>query len=202
MSMNHDQMPSRTDLSRRLMLRTGAAAGGCLLIGLSLPPRAGHADTIAQNGFALNAFIRIGNDGKIVLTMPYVEMGQGTYTAVPMLIAEELEVGLDQVQVEHAPPNEKLYVNPLLGVQATGNSNAIRGAWQPLRKAGAAARTMLVAAAAKRWSADPSTCRAEKGKVVHAPTGRRIAYGELAAEAAGMPVPADVALKAPRDFKL
>ena len=97
-----------------------------------------------------NAFIRIQGDGQIVLTMPYVEMGQGTYTAIPMLIAEELEVELDQVRLEHAPPNEKLYANPLLGVQATGNSNAIRGAWKPLREAGASARTMLVAAAAER----------------------------------------------------
>jgi Molybdopterin-binding domain of aldehyde dehydrogenase len=93
-----------------------------------------------------------GRDGQIVLTMPYVEMGQGTYTSIPMLIAEELEVDLKQVRLEHAPPNEKLYVNPLLGVQATGNSNAIRGAWEPMRQAGATARTMLVSAAAKRWS--------------------------------------------------
>ena len=104
--------------------------------------------------------------------MPYVEMGQGTYTSIPMLIAEELEVDLKQVQLEHAPPNEKLYANPLLGVQATGNSNAIRGAWQPLRQAGAVARTMLVAAAAKRWNVDPATCRAQSGEVLHAPTGQ------------------------------
>ena len=90
----------------------------------------------------------------------------------------------------------------LLGVQATGNSNAIRGAWQPLREAGAVARTMLIAAAAKRWNVDPATCRAEKGVVVHAPTGRRLAYGELAADAAGMPVPENVALKPPQEFKL
>ena len=88
--------------------------------------------------------------------MPYVEMGQGTYTSIPMLIAEELEMDLEQVRLEHAPPDEKLYANPLLGVQATGNSNAIRGAWQPLRQAGATARTMLVAAAAKRWNVDPA----------------------------------------------
>ena len=139
---------------------------------------------------------------QIVLTMPYVEMGQGTYTSIPMLIAEELEVDLQQVRLEHAPPDEKLYVNPLLGVQATGNSNAIRGAWQPLRQAGATARTMLVAAAAKRWNVDPSTCHAQRGEVVHAPTGRRIGYGELAADAARMPVPQSVALKRPQDFRL
>jgi isoquinoline 1-oxidoreductase beta subunit len=134
--------------------------------------------------------------------MPYVEMGQGTYTAIPMLIAEELEVDLKQVQIEHAPANEKLYANPLLGVQATGNSNAIRGAWQPLRQAGAVARTMLVAAAARRWNVDPATCRAQNGEVVHEPSGRRLKYAALAADAARIPVPANVALKRPQDFKL
>src|SRR5207245_9580093 len=140
----------------------------------------GEAKAAGADGFAPNAFIRIGGDGQIVLTMPYVEMGQGTYTSIPMLIAEELEVDLSQVQLEHAPPNEKLYGNPLLaGVQATGNSNAIRAAWQPLRQAGATARTMLVAAAAKRWNVDPATCRAQSGEVLHPPTGRRIKYSEL-----------------------
>jgi len=135
--------------------------------------------------------------------MPYVEMGQGTYTSIPMLIAEELEVDLKQVRLDHAPPNEKLYGNPLLGgVQATGNSNAIRAAWQPLRQAGATARTMLVSAAAKRWNVDPASCRAQSGEVLHPPTGRRAKYGELAADAARMPVPESVALKRPEDFKL
>jgi isoquinoline 1-oxidoreductase beta subunit len=106
------------------------------------------------------------------------------------------------VQLEHASPNEKLYANPLLGVQATGNSNAIRGAWQPLRQAGATARTMLVSAAAKRWNVDPATCRAQRGEVLHAPTGRRVKYGALAADAARLPVPESVALKQPKDFKL
>ena len=116
--------------------------------------------------------------------MPYVEMGQGTYTSIPMLIAEELEVDLKQIWLEHAPPNEKLYTNPLLGVQATGNSNAMRGAWQPLRQAGATARTMLIAAAAKKWNVDPASCRAQNGEVSHPPTGRTIKYGALAADAA------------------
>jgi isoquinoline 1-oxidoreductase beta subunit len=112
-------------------------------------------------------------------------------------------VDLKQVRLEHAPPNEKLYGNPLLGgVQATGNSNAIRAAWQPLRQAGAIARTMLVSAAAKRWNVDPASCRAQNGEVLHAPTGRSIKYGELAADAARMPVPESVALKRPEDFKL
>ena len=193
-------LPGR-HLSRRSFLQVGAAAGGGLMLSLSLP-LANDKARAADDVFVLNAFIRIDSDGHIVLTMPYVEMGQGTYTAIPMLIAEELEVDLKQVQLEHAPPDEKLYANPLLGVQATGNSNAIRGAWQPLREAGAVARTMLVSAAAKRWNADPSTCRAQSGEVLHVPTGRRIKYGELAADAARLPVPQNVALKRPEDFKL
>src|SRR6266498_6129004 len=189
------------DLSRRQFLSASAALGGGLLIGF----RTGAAHTVegaAGAAFTPNAFIRIGSDGQIVLTMPYVEMGQGTYTSIPMLIAEELEVDLSQVQLEHAPPNEKLYANPLLGLQATGNSNAIRGAWQPLRQAGATARTMLVSAAAKRWNVDPASCRAQSGEVLHAPSGRRATYGELAADAARVPVPERVALKRPEDFKL
>jgi isoquinoline 1-oxidoreductase subunit beta len=189
-----------TNLSRRSFLATGAAAGGGLMLSLSLP--LGRGEAAQSEGFAPNAFIRIGGDGQVVLTMPYVEMGQGTYTSIPMLIAEELEVNLTQVRLEHAPPNEKLYVNPLLGVQATGNSNAMRGAWKPLREAGATARVMLVAAAAKRWGVDPKSCRAHDGEVAHVPTGRRLKYAELAAEAAKMPLPASVTLKAPADFKL
>src|SRR3954465_6837168 len=163
-------------LSRRKFLAS-AAGGGAFMLGLRLSVAHGGG---GPGTFTPNAFIRIGGDGQIVLTMPYVEMGQGTYTSIPMLIAEELEVGLDQVRLEHAPPNEKLYSNPMLGEQATGNSNAIRGAWKPLREAGATARAMLIAAAAKRWGVDAGSCLAEAGEVVHAPSGRRLAYGALA----------------------
>jgi isoquinoline 1-oxidoreductase subunit beta len=201
-----DQPASRAagpSLSRRRFLQAGAASGGGLLLSVSLPLANGAAEAADAGGFAPNAFIRIGSDGQIVLTMPYVEMGQGTYTSIPMLIAEELEVDLKQVRVEHAPPNEQLYGNPLLGgVQATGGSTTIRASWKPLRQAGAIARTMLVAAAAKRWNADPASCRAQSGEVLHAPTGRSIKYGELAADAAGMPVPESPALKRPEDFRL
>ena len=189
-----------TNMSRRGFLATGAAVGGGLMLSLALP--LGRSAAAHSEDFTPNAFICIGSDGQIVLTMPYVEMGQGTYTSIPMLIAEELDVNLKQVRLEHAPPNEKLYANPMLGVQATGNSNAMRGAWKPLREAGATARIMLVAAAVKRWSVDPKSCRAQDGEVVHVPTGRRLTYGELAAEAAKMPVPAGVTLKAAEDFKL
>ncbi len=188
-----------TDLSRRGFLRVGATVGGGMMMSLSLPLGA-HAN---GGTFTPNAFVRIGADGRVVLTMPYVEMGQGTYTAIPMLIAEELEVRLDQVQLEHAPPDEKTYGNALLaGVQATGGSTAIRASWQPLRQAGAVARTLLVAAAAKRWNVDPTSCHAEAGEVLHPPSGRRLAYGAVAVEAATLPVPKDVPLKNPKDFKL
>ncbi|HEY8132642.1 MAG TPA: xanthine dehydrogenase family protein molybdopterin-binding subunit [Thermoanaerobaculia bacterium] len=203
----HDVVEGDSDMnrSRRQFLSASAALGGGLLIGFATGRSigaAGAAEKAASEPFVPNAFIRIDPSGQVTLTMPYVEMGQGTYTSIPMLIAEELEVDLKQVRLEHAPPNEKLYANPLLGVQATGNSNAIRGGWQPLRQAGATARTMLVAAAAKRWNVDPMSCRAQSGEVIHAPTGRKIKYGALAADAAHMPVPDSVALKGPADFKL
>jgi isoquinoline 1-oxidoreductase beta subunit len=197
-----EQSGSANGFSRRRLLQAGAAVGGGLMLSLRLPSADRAAEAADADGFVPNAFIRIGGDGQIVLTMPYVEMGQGTYTSISMLIAEELEVDLKQVRLEHAPPNEKLYANPLLGVQATGNSNAMRGAWLPLRQAGATARTMLVTAAAKRWNVDPASCRAQSGDVLHAPTGRKLSYGELAADAARLPVPEKVTLKRPEDFKL
>src|SRR3977135_1147831 len=203
MAFDHGASRAYADLSRRNFLINSVVAGGGLVLSVSLPFDQGRArDT---ESFAPNAFIRIGADGQIVLTMPYVEMGQGTYTSIPMLIAEELEVQLKQVRVEHAPPNEKLYGNPLRGgIQATGNSNAIRASWQPLRQAGATARTMLVSAAAKRWNVDPASCRAQSAEVVHAPSGRRLKYAALAADAAKLPLPApeSVTLKRAWDFKL
>ena len=189
-------------LSRRTLLQAAAVAGGGLLLSLRIPALGVDADAAEAAVFTPNAFIRIGGDGPIVLTMPYVEMGQGTYTAIPMLIAEELEVELGQVRLEHAPPDEKRYANPLLGIQATGNSNAIRGAWMPMREAGAIARTMLIAAAARRWNVDRGSCRAQSGHVLHATTGGQASYGELAAEAAGMPLPEKVTLKQQKEFRL
>ena len=119
-----------------------AAAGGGLLLGCRVDDRSDSPP------FAPNAFVRIGSDGRVTLVIPQVEMGQGMYTALPMLIAEELEVGLEQIAVEQAPPSEKLYANPVFGTQATGGSTSVRVFSEPLRKAGAAARMMLVAAAA------------------------------------------------------
>jgi isoquinoline 1-oxidoreductase beta subunit len=190
-------------VSRRIFLKSVAAAAGGLMLGFGLSAHGGEVSAAGSSYFAPNAFIRIGVDGSVTLTMPYVEMGQGAYTSISMLIAEELEVALSQVRLEHAPPNEKLYGNPALGgIQATGNSNAIRAAWGPLRQAGATARFMLIAAAAERWKVDSSSCRAERGEVVHKASSRKVKYGALAGAAAQLPVPEKMALKRPEEFKL
>ena len=176
-------------VSRRRFLISGAAAGGGLLLAwhIDARPRATAAATPAV--FAPNAFIRIGTDGRVTMIIGQVEMGQGMYTSMPMLIAEELEVGLDQVRVEHAPPDDKLYVNPLFGFQATGGSTSVKGLYLPMRQAGATARTMLIAAAAKQWNVDPATCRAERGAVIHTVTRQRVGYGAVASAAAAATAP-------------
>jgi isoquinoline 1-oxidoreductase beta subunit len=193
-------------LDRRGFLKAGAAAVGGFVINLVLPlaPRPSGAATQTSPIFAPNAFIRIDRQGAVTLVMPMVEMGQGIYTAMAMLLAEELEVGLDQVRLEHAPPNDALYANSLLHIQTTGLSASIRAFWTPLRQAGAVGRMLLIEAAAKQWGVDPSTCRAQHGAVLHWASSRRLGYGELADAAAALPVPArdSVPLKQPKDFTL
>jgi isoquinoline 1-oxidoreductase beta subunit len=192
-------------ISRRSVLTAGAAVGGGLLIGVGFGV-ASDASAALQAGiaadFAPNAFVRIDTSGQVTLTMAYVEMGQGTYTSIPMLIAEELEVDLESVRLEHAPPNDKLYANGLLGFQVTGGSTAIRAAYEPMRRAGATARVLLVKAAAQRWSVDPTTCRADRGEVIHAASQRRLSYGSLVGQAATLPVPEKVVLKPLSEYKL
>jgi isoquinoline 1-oxidoreductase beta subunit len=162
----------------------------------------GSASAATPPGFAPNAFIRIGPDGGITLIMPQVEMGQGTYTSMPMVLAEELEVAPDQIRLEHAPPDDKLYANQFFGEQMTGASSSVRAFYEPLRRAGATARAMLVAAAAASWNVDPASCRAQKGVVTHTPSGRTLTYGVLAAKAAALPVADKVTLKDAKDFTL
>ena len=199
-------MKTASTLSRRTLLRR--AAGGGFLLGFYLPiakaapsnTAFGTAATAAP--FAPNAFIRIDRLGKITLVMPQVEMGQGVYTSLPMIIAEELDAAFDTVEVEHAPPSDALYANPVFHLQATGNSNSIRAFWTPLRKAGAGARALLVEAAAKQWGVDPSTCTTANNQVIHTASGRKLGYGELAASASGKSPPTDPPLKAPKDFRL
>ena len=189
--------------SRRIFLTATAAIGGGLLLGIDLPARGEVRDSFTTDApFAPSAFLRIDRAGKVTFVMPVIEMGQGTYTSIPMLIAEELEVDVDTVAIEHSPPDDKVYANPLLGAQITGASTAIRGTYLPVRRAGAAARVMLVTAAARRWKVDASSCRAEKGTVVHVPTGRKLGYGSLVDAAAKLTVPENVTLKEPAQFKL
>ncbi|MCW7539419.1 xanthine dehydrogenase family protein molybdopterin-binding subunit [Aquabacterium sp. A7-Y] len=201
-------------LPRRQFLQ----AGGGLVLGVVLPASAaqerdkkppeaavGQASakvTSTASGFAPNAFVRIDRSGLVTLVMHKVEMGQGTFTSMPMLLAEELEIELDQVRLEQAPPDGQRYADPLLGGQVTGGSTSVRGAWLPLRQAGAAAREMLVSAAAARWGVRPASCHASKGGVTHVPSGRRLGYGELADEAGRLPVPKEPALKDAKDFRL
>src|SRR5262249_11104576 len=192
-------------LTRRQLLVAGAAAGGGLLLGWRRDARASVLAAAAKampSAFVPNGFIRVGTDGRVTLIMCQVEMGQGAYTSMSMLLAEELEVGLDQVQFEHAPPDDTLYANPLLGGQVTGGSTSVRSFYEPLRRAGATARTMLVAAAAQTWNVNPASCQARRGVVTHTPTGRKLAYGALADRAAKLPVPTQVTLKDPKEFKL
>ena len=161
------------------------------------------AEAADADGFAPNAFIRIGSDGQIVLTMPYVEMGQGTYTSIPMLIAEELEVRSEAGAAGTCSAQRKALRQSFARRRAgDGRLDRHPRGVAADAEAGAIARTMLVSAAAQRWNVDPASCRAQSGEVIHAPTGRRIKYGELAADAARMPVPDNVALKRPEDFKL
>ena len=190
--------------SRRHLL-TGGLAGGFLLA-FHLPVRAVNepvqpADD-TDGKFAPNAFIRIDHSGKTTLVMPQVEMGQGVYTSIAMILAEELDADLKQVTLQHAPPNDKLYGNPTFGLQVTGNSNSIRAFWKPLRNAGAGARAMLVQAAAQQWQVEPASCTTANGEVTHKESGRKLSYGALAAAASSQTPPKDVPLKDPKDFTL
>ncbi len=191
-------------ISRRSVL-TGGLAGGFMLA-FHLPVRAANEPVqppdVTEGKFAPNAFIRIDADGQTTLVMPQVEMGQGIYTAVAMILAEELDADFSKVTLEHAPPNEKLYANPAFGVQATGGSTSVRAFWKPLRNAGASARAMLVQAAAQQWQVEPVSCTTSKGEVTHRDSGRKISYGALALAAGSQTPPKDVALKDPKDFVL
>ena len=183
--------------------RSFLAGAAALVVAASIPIGGRMARAAAAAGpFAPNAFIRIGEDGKIVLIMRDVEMGQGIWTGASMLMAEELDVGLDQVTPDFAPPNDKLYANPLLGQQATGGSTSIRADWEGLRKAAAIARAVLVQAAAKQWQVDPAACSVDRGTVKHAASGRTASYASLVPAALTLPLPTDAPLKDRKDWTL
>src|SRR4030081_437387 len=164
--MTRSTAPELADPARRAVLKAGAAAGGALLVGFYLPVGQGAQRQAAAGArrFEPNAFIRIDRQGVVTLIMPQVEMGQGIYTAVAMILAEELDAAFDRVVLEAAPPNDKLYGNPTFGIQVTGNSNSVRAFWLPLRKAAAGARVMLVQAAAQQWKVEPAGIRTQNGE--------------------------------------
>ena len=183
-------------LFRRSYLIGCAAVGGSMVLSLSLPLGAGNTGSI--EGSTRNALVRIDGDGKVFLTIPYLGTGQGIHISIPMLIAEELEVALERVHLEHAPPKEGFAANDMSDAQAIDNSTATCSALKLLGEAGATARVMLIAAAAARWGVDARSCHAHDGVVIHTPTWRKLRYGELAIDAAYMPIPNEVELKVAR----
>ena len=195
-------MNGNVGLRRRDFLKTGVGLGGGLILGFHLPLFGIKEQAMAANkeSTALNAFIHIGPDNRVTLLVNKAEMGQGVYTSLPMLIAEELECDWSQVRVAAAPVAAE-YNHTAFGMQMTGGSTSVRSEWERLRRVGASAREMLIAAAADLWQVDKASCRAEKGQVIH-PRGNKLSYGQLAAKAAGQPVPKEVTLKDPSEFKI
>ena len=192
---------SQNNLDRRGFLKvTGAAASG-LVLGFYVPERFGPITVKAAGPFAPNAFLRVLPDDTIAILVGKSEMGQGVYTALPMMVAEELDCDWSRVKVESSPAGPEYY-DPMMGEQTTGGSTSVMSSWEPLRKAGASARAVLVDAAAQTWAVAPGSLRTEKGRVYHDASGRSASYGELSAKAATLPVPAEVALKDPKDFRI
>ena len=190
-------MTHTASLNRRAFVQASALATGGLLMGLSLSGKQAHA---AGTLYTPNAWVHIADDNTITLLSARSEMGQGVYTSMPMLLAEELNVDLKQIKVAIAPPGE-VYVNALLGAQITGGSTSVRDGWEKLRVAGAQVREMLLSAAAAQWGVDRGQLKADKG-VVTGPGGKKATYGQLAAAASKLPIPEKPALKDPKDFRI
>jgi len=194
----------RLVVTRRAFMRISAALGGGLLIGIRLDNRVqaeAPGGAAADGAFAPNVWLTVTPDDVVNIRVASSEMGQGVMTALPMLIAEELDADWDTVRAEFAPINPA-YANPIFGRQQTGGSTAVRGYWRALREAGAVGREVLLTAAAQTWGVAVETCHAERGQVSHAESGRSLRYGALARRAAGLPVPESVFLKEPSQFTL
>ncbi len=193
---------SAPQIERREFLKFSLAASGGLLIGFSLPGADMFATAQAQSitVFMPNAFLRIGTDDRVTVIVNHSEMGQGVYTALPMLLAEELDADWNKIGFESAPVDPK-YNHPVFGMQITGGSSSVWSAFEQYRKAGAAARGMLIAAAAQQWNVNPATLRTDSGAVFDG-TNRKLTYGQLAEAAAKLNPPAEVTLKDPKTFKL
>src|SRR5580700_2268121 len=193
-------------LTRRAALK--GAAG--LVIGFHLPPAAHDQSESAPPSrvdggsarFDPNAFIRIGTDDLVTVLIKHIEFGQGPFTGLATLVAEELDADWAQMRAEHAPSNPALYKNFVFGMQGTGGSSAIANSYDQMRKAGATARAMLVRAAADRWNVAPSEIVVERGVLRHRATGREGRFGQFAEAAARLPVPDDAPLKEPASFRL
>jgi isoquinoline 1-oxidoreductase beta subunit len=177
-----------------LISSSSGADGNSIVLSLSLPLDDDKA--LGPVNYAPSALIRVDSAGKVVLTMPRLEMGEGA--SVRMLIADELEVRTDRVDIEYAPPKVGIIANAMLQVVLTGDLKANRATLRLLGEVSATARVMLIAAAAERWSVDARSCHAYEGEVIHTPTWRKLKYGELAIDAAYMPIPREIAPKAPR----
>ena len=187
--------------SRRDFLRSAVHAAAGLTLAVYLPGAPAAAASAAAPDFEPNAFVRIGTDGMVTVISKHLEMGQGAYTGLATLVAEELDAAWSQVRVEGAPADARRYNNLAFGpFQGTGGSTAIANSWEQMRKAGASARAMLVSAAAAQWKVPAGEIRVSEGVVTHG--AHKATFGELAPAAALLPVPADVALKSPESFKL
>ena len=195
-------MKEIVNLSRRKFLQTALAGGGGLLLGFALPfPKSrAYAAAPPEAPYTPAAFLRISPDSTVTMIINKSEMGQGVYTSLPMLIAEELECDWSKVRVE-ASPVAPIYNHTVFGTMVTGGSTSVATEWERMRRAGAAAREMLIRAAARKWGVNKKTCRAEKGIVYHR-SGKKLTYGQLSTKAAAMPVPAQIALKDPSAFKI
>jgi isoquinoline 1-oxidoreductase beta subunit len=183
-------------VDRREFIKLGLAGTGGLLIGFALPARAGAASAAGES-IKLNAWVHVGTDDIVTLFIHKAEMGQGTVTSLSMLLAEELECDWTKIRTEFPGVDREFGAS-----QGVFGSQSIRSSWMPLRQAGAAARTMLIGAAAARWGADPSSCRAERSVVTNTATSARLSYGALASAASAQPVPAAPALKPASEFHL
>lgn len=207
-----DSKLTHESASRRQFLKGSSAALGGLIVGAWLPPFAPKSAAAAAvsskkgqlgDSFAkgFGAFVRVGHDSRVTVISPKIEMGQGIHTGIAMMVAEELEVGLDQIDLQEAPPNADLYTDTLLQFQGTGGSTSTRYTWEPLRKAGATARMLLAEAAASVWRVEADQCEARNGQI-HGPNGQALGYGKLVDLAATYPLPEAVNLKQPEEFRL
>jgi isoquinoline 1-oxidoreductase beta subunit len=187
-------------LTRRRFLETSALTGAALVVGFRLKPRPAGA---VEPMLAPNAFVRIAPDNTVTIVGKHIELGQGSYTGLATILAEELDADWSQIRVEAAPADAERYGNRLLGgAQVTGGSTAMAESWDQMRRAGATARAMLVEAAAREWGVPASEITVERGVLSHAPSGRRASFGEFAGKAAALTPPAQVTLKDPKDFTL